>query len=169
MMTLMKKKKSEMEKEMEKKTELQVDLQLEKFYKKFEEIDVCFVEAKTFAKKGQLKTATLRQAEGWLALRELQSHYNLADLDKKAAGNVEAKIVAAEANFHHLSSAAAKLSSDILKTVKDKDSNKSWSYRELPRLHEIFTMTDEVFYHHESSATEQYQQPKSMKTNEVRS
>ena len=152
-------------------TEKKVDLQLEKFHQKFEQIGECFVEAKSFAKKGQLKTATLRQAEGWLALREHHSYYNLADLDKAAASTVEAKLVAAEANFHHLSSAVAKLSSDILKMVKDKDSNKSWSYRELPKLHDIFTLTDEVFYRHESNenATDQNQQPKRMETTEVRS
>ena len=156
-------------------TEKKVDLQLEKFHQKFEQIGECFVEAKSFAKKGQLKTATLRQAEGWLALREHHSYYDLADLDKTAASNVEAKLAAAEANFHHLSSAAAKLSSDLLKTVKDKDSNKSWSYRELPKLHEIFTLTDELFYQHESNesiaenATDQNQRLKRMEMSEVRS
>lgn len=132
----------------EAKVDHKTEQELAKFNVEFEKVRVCFGEAEKKAKEGLLKTATLRQAEGLLTLTELRSHFDLAALDAKTAVKVDEWLQDAIANFNELRAKAGKLSAKIWEQVKEKDLSNAWSYKELPQLHEIFTLTDEIFYRH---------------------
>lgn len=143
--------------------------ELAKFNLEFGNVCLNFVEAEKCASLGQLKTATLLQADGLLALTELRSHIDLSTLDVKTASQVEEHLEGATANFLELLSASGKLSAKLWQKVQEKDLNNAWSYKELPQLYEIFTLTDEIFYPEMSSdanSTKQQSQPTRQRSNQ---
>jgi len=123
-----------------------VDAERDTFLQKYDNISKLFVEAKKLAKQGRLKTASLQQAEGVLALTELISHYDIKKLGDKASEDLELKLDEAKANLLELLPPATKLSAGIWADVNFKDQNNEWSYEVLPSLHEIFTLTDDVLF-----------------------